>query len=120
MGGHRLEANCHFAPIAASLAETVGAGFCGYSVLAPGTHVPPHAEDGHSSATRVHVSLNIPGHCGCGLRVAGQVKVWAEGGVLAFDSTQEHEAWNLSSEHRAVLILDLGADHLHLRSWPLF
>eukprot|EP00401_Gymnodinium_catenatum_P028406 CAMPEP_0117512640 /NCGR_PEP_ID=MMETSP0784-20121206/29136_1 /TAXON_ID=39447 /ORGANISM="" /LENGTH=446 /DNA_ID=CAMNT_0005308367 /DNA_START=239 /DNA_END=1579 /DNA_ORIENTATION=+ len=118
--GHRLEGNCRLAPVAASVAEAVGAGFCGYSVLSPGTHVPPHAEDGDSSALRVHVALRIPRTGGCGLRVAGQIKVWIQGTVLAFDSTQEHEAWNLSNEDRAVLLLDIGAAQLPLGSWPLW
>lgn len=116
--GTRLEVNCELAPCAASLAERLGATFCGYSVLQPGTHVPPHAEDSSSSATRVHVPLRVPRSSGCGLCVGGQVKVWVEGTCLAFDSTQEHEAWNFADEMRVVLLLDFGAERVPISQWP--
>jgi len=116
--GECLEENCFLAPIAASLGRSVGANSCGYSVLLPGTHVPPHAEDSASSETRVHIALRIPRSSGCGLRVGHQTKVWVESNVLAFDSTQEHEAWNFSTDYRAVLILDFGAERLPTWQWP--
>eukprot|EP00928_Gymnodinium_smaydae_P091012 TRINITY_DN74715_c0_g1_i1.p1 TRINITY_DN74715_c0_g1~~TRINITY_DN74715_c0_g1_i1.p1 ORF type:complete len:527 (-),score=46.39 TRINITY_DN74715_c0_g1_i1:271-1851(-) len=116
--GERLKQNCALAPVAASLASALNATSCGYSVLSPGTHIPPHAEDGTSSATRVHVPLQVPSSCGCGLRVADQAKVWIDGELLLFDATQDHEAWNLSDEERVVLLIDFGAEHLPPWQWP--
>merc|ERR1719410_2800503 len=115
--GHRLEMNCAAAPMAASLAEALGATVCGFSVLLPGTHIEPHAEDSESSSTRVHVGLHVP-HSGCGLRVGTQVRVWQAGGVLIFNPACDHEAWNFSTEFRAVLLLDFGAQSLHPSKWP--
>lgn len=117
--GRRLEANCAAAPAAAQLAEALGAALCGYSVLLPGTHVEPHAEDAESAATRFHVGLQAP--CtNCGLRVGAQVRVWSEGAVLAFDSTCDHEVWNFSRVLRAVLLLDTGARPLEPARWPIW
>jgi len=115
--GYRLEMNCTAAPIATSLAEALGATMCGFSVLLPGTHIEPHAEDSKSASTRVHVGLHVP-HSGCGLRVGAQVRVWQAGGVLIFNSARDHEAWNFSTEIRAVLLLDFGAQPLHPSAWP--
>merc|ERR1712232_1270400 len=72
--GQPLEGNCRRAPEAAALAEAVGATLCGYSVLQPGTHIEPHAEDHGSSATRIHIPLRVPRGGLCGLRVASQVR----------------------------------------------
>jgi len=117
--GNRLEANCQRAPRAALLAESLaGATLCGYSVLLPGTHISPHAEDPSSSSTRVHVGLRVPSGGGCGLRVGQQVRVWEERVLLAFNSTQVHEAWNFSCDFRAVLLLDFGAQPLARAHWP--
>jgi len=32
---------------------------------------------------------------------------WAEGGLLLFDDSFEHEVWNLTKQPRVVLIVDL-------------
>jgi aspartyl/asparaginyl beta-hydroxylase (cupin superfamily) len=49
---------------------------------------------------------------GCGFRVGGEVREWRVGEAFAFDDTIEHEAWNESSEDRALLILDCWNPHL--------
>lgn len=115
--GYRLEMNCEAAPAAASLAEALGATMCGFSVLLPGTHIEPHAEDAGSASTRVHLGLRVP-RSGCGLRVGEQVRVWQTGGILIFNSACDHESWNFSTELRAVLLLDFGAESLHPSAWP--
>ena len=48
----------------------------------------------------------------CGFRVGGETRPWVEGEAFAFDDTIEHEAWNESSELRAVLILDVWNPHI--------
>lgn len=76
-----------------------------FSVLEPGTHIPPH----HGTVNGrliVHLPLIVPENCG-GLRVAGQTRTWKPGKCLIFDDTYEHEAWNESDETRVVLIYDI-------------
>jgi len=42
----------------------------------------------------------------CALRVGTQTRHWAEGQVMVFDDTVEHEAWNRTADTRAVLLFD--------------
>ena len=58
----------------------------------------------------VHLPLIVP--TGCGFRVGGESREWREGEAFVFDDTIEHEAWNRSSEERAVLIIDTWNPHL--------
>ncbi|HEY0011447.1 MAG TPA: aspartyl/asparaginyl beta-hydroxylase domain-containing protein [Allosphingosinicella sp.] len=75
-----------------------------FSVLQPGTRIPPHT--GTSNArTTVHLPLVVPE--GCGFRVGAETRTWREGEAWAFDDTIEHEAWNDSPHPRAILILDV-------------
>ncbi len=75
-----------------------------FSVLAPGTHIPPH--HGETNARLVaHLPLIVPE--GCMLRVGYEQRSWTVGETLIFDDTLEHEARNDSSEVRVVLIFDL-------------
>jgi aspartate beta-hydroxylase len=75
-----------------------------FSLLKPGTHIPPHV--GVSNARLVvHIPLIIPPDCA--LRVGNQTRQWQLGEALIFDDTIEHEAWNRSDELRAVLIFDI-------------
>ncbi|MEO5812009.1 MAG: aspartyl/asparaginyl beta-hydroxylase domain-containing protein [Rhodanobacter sp.] len=74
-----------------------------YSVLRPGTHILPHR--GVTNTRLVtHLPLIVPADCA--LRVGGETHVWQEGRCVTFDDTFEHEAWNHSTQTRAVLILD--------------
>lgn len=75
-----------------------------FSILAPGTRIPPHT--GVTNArTIVHLPLSVPD--GCGFRVGGDLREWEKGRCLAFDDTIEHEAWNEGTRPRAVLIFDV-------------
>jgi hypothetical protein len=56
---------------------------------------------------RVHLGLIVPTDGECALHVAGVTQHWTEGGVLAFDDTSLHEAWNRGSTSRIVLLLDV-------------
>ncbi len=74
-----------------------------FSVLEPGTHIPPH-RDGSNIYLTCHLGLIIPG--GCKIRVGGQTRGWEEGKCMIFDSSYEHEAWNTGDQPRIVLLMD--------------
>lgn len=74
-----------------------------FSVLRPGTHIPPHHGVGNYKLV-VHLPLVVPD--GCALRVGDEIRGWREGECLVFDDSFEHEAWNRSGSTRTVLILD--------------
>jgi aspartyl/asparaginyl beta-hydroxylase (cupin superfamily) len=75
-----------------------------FSLLAPGTAIPPHSG---VSNTRLlcHLPLIVP--AGCWFRVGGETRKWERGRGFVFDDTIEHEAANTSSELRVVLIFDV-------------
>lgn len=75
-----------------------------FSVLAPKATIPPH--HGESNARLVaHLPLVVPDQCV--FRVGYDQRRWAEGEVIIFDDTIEHEAANGSDEIRVVLIFDV-------------
>jgi aspartyl/asparaginyl beta-hydroxylase (cupin superfamily) len=75
-----------------------------FSLLRPGTRIPPHC--GVSNVRLVtHLPLVVPP--GCGFRVGNDVREWVEGKAWVFDDTIEHEAWNDSSQLRAILMFDI-------------
>jgi aspartate beta-hydroxylase len=82
-----------------------------FSILRPGSHIPPHTGVTNTRAI-IHLPLIVPP--GCGFRVGGETRQWVEGQAFAFDDTIEHEAWNNSDQRRAVLIIDAWNPHLAL------
>jgi aspartyl/asparaginyl beta-hydroxylase (cupin superfamily) len=109
--GRRDEAACALAPRTAAAVEALPlvdlpgrTPTIFFSLLRPGTHLPPHT--GVSNArTIIHLPLIVPP--GCAFRVGGQTREWEEGRAWAFDDTIEHEAWNRSDKVRAILIFDV-------------
>jgi aspartate beta-hydroxylase len=80
-----------------------------YSLLRPGAHIPPH--HGFLNTRLIcHLPLIVPP--GCALRVGNETRAWREGELVVFDDTIEHEAWNRSSELRAVLLFDIWRPEL--------
>jgi aspartyl/asparaginyl beta-hydroxylase (cupin superfamily) len=80
-----------------------------FSMLKPGTRIPPHC--GVSNVRLVvHLPLVVPP--GCGFRVGNDVRAWEEGKAWVFDDTIEHEAWNDSEHLRAILMFDIWHPHL--------
>jgi aspartyl/asparaginyl beta-hydroxylase (cupin superfamily)/Tfp pilus assembly protein PilF len=80
-----------------------------FSVLKPGTRIPPHT--GVSNVRLVtHLPLIVP--AGCGFRVGNDTREWEVGKAWVFDDTIEHEAWNDSDQLRVVLIFDIWHPHL--------
>jgi aspartyl/asparaginyl beta-hydroxylase (cupin superfamily) len=80
-----------------------------FSLLRPGTHIPPH--HGFLNTRLIcHLPLIVPP--GCALRVGNETRPWKEGEVVIFDDSMEHEAWNRSSELRVVLLFDIWRPEL--------
>jgi aspartyl/asparaginyl beta-hydroxylase (cupin superfamily) len=75
-----------------------------FSILEPGTRIPPHTGVTNTRLT-VHLPLIVPPNCG--FRVGSETREWVPGKAWVFDDTIEHEAWNLSDVPRAVLIFDI-------------
>ncbi|HEY5711476.1 MAG TPA: aspartyl/asparaginyl beta-hydroxylase domain-containing protein [Allosphingosinicella sp.] len=109
--GERQDENCARCPATTALLETLplldlpGKGPTAmFSILEPGTRIPPHTGSSNVRTT-VHLPLIVPE--GCGFRVGSQSRSFVEGRAWAFDDTIEHEAWNDSEAPRAILILDV-------------
>ncbi len=82
----------------------------GFTVLAPGTHIPGHR--GPYRSVRYQLGVRIPEPAGaCRLRVADSILVWEDGKAVAFDDAVDHEAWNDSEESRYVLFVQTA--------WPV-
>lgn len=75
-----------------------------FSLLKPGTKIPPHTGVTNIRAT-VHLPLIVPPDCG--FRVGPETREWQPGVAWAFDDTIEHEAWNNNGETRLILIFDI-------------
>lgn len=114
--GARNVENCRRCPRTAALLEELplvrlpgSAPEILFSVLTPGSHILPHRGDSNLRSV-VHLGLVVP--TACILKVAGEERAWQAGGLLAFDDTYEHEAWNRSDAVRAVLLMDAWNPHL--------
>lgn len=114
--GERRADNCASCPVTAAALETLPlarvrahAPEVLFSVFTPGTHLLPHR--GVTNTRSVgHLPLIVPADCA--LRVGGEQHDWAEGRVVVFDDTYEHEAWNRSDRTRVVMIFDIWNPHL--------
>lgn len=109
--GTRIDSNCNLCPqteAAVLLAPQVHirsrAPAVFFSVLQPGTHIPPHNGATNARLT-VHLPLIVPD--GCGFRVGDETREWNPGELLIFDDTIRHEAWNRGNSRRVVLIFDI-------------
>lgn len=103
--GGRLEHGCAQCPRTAAALERiprlVNAGF---SCFEAGYRLKLHR--GYDDTLyRTHLGLVIPPG-DCALRLGGETRRWQAGKTLMFDDTHPHEAWNLTGEHRFVLIVD--------------
>lgn len=114
--GQRIDAVCERAPRTAALVESLPlarirgrAPALFFSILKAGKRIPPHTGV-TNIRTIIHLPLIVPADCG--FRVGGETREWREEEAFAFDDTIEHEAWNRSSQDRAMLILDCWNPHL--------
>ena len=106
--GFRADGNCARCPRTAALLDGIpGLTTAFFSILAPGTRIPPHRGP-WGGVIRYHLGLIVPEPAeACGIDVGGEVAHWAEGGSLVFDDSYEHTAWNDSDKVRVVLFLDV-------------
>ena len=80
-----------------------------FSVLRPGTHIPPHT--GFLNTRLIcHLPLIVPP--GCHFRVGNERRQWKKGEAWVFDDSIEHEAWNSSGETRVILLVDVWRPEL--------
>lgn len=80
-----------------------------FSVLEPGTHIPPH--NGMLNSRLIcHLPLIVPS--GCRLRVGSETRTVEAGKMMIFDDSIEHEAWNDSNETRVVLLFEIWRPEL--------
>jgi tetratricopeptide (TPR) repeat protein len=80
-----------------------------FSWLRAGARITPHTGT-HNTRLVCHLPLIVPPNCR--FRVGNEVREWAEGKLLIFDDTIEHEAWNDSAEDRMLLIFDIWRPEL--------
>jgi ornithine lipid ester-linked acyl 2-hydroxylase len=113
--GIRSPQNCLRCPKTdAALRHIPGVSTAFFSILAPGKHLPAHYGP-YNGVLRFHLGLQIPAPSPiCAIRVDNEVRGWADGEVLVFDDTYEHEVWNKSDQWRIVLFVDF------LRPLPLW
>lgn len=105
--GYSIEENIGRCPatsaIVAQIPELNSAFF---SILAPGTHIPPHRGVTKGLLT-CHLGLIVPRDGDVRMRVKNRIVRWAEGETLMFDDTYDHEVWNDTSGTRVVLLIQV-------------
>lgn len=117
--GRRVEANADQCPRTMAALDRIGqprvrgmSPSAMFSLLAPGTHIPPHT--GVTNTRLVcHLPLIVPN--GCWFRVGAETRLWEAGKAFVFDDSIEHEAMNPSDALRAVLIFDVWHHGLSAR-----
>ncbi|WP_116090700.1 aspartyl/asparaginyl beta-hydroxylase domain-containing protein [Sphingomonas crusticola] len=104
--GYREEANIRRCPRTDALLRAVpGLNSAFFSVLAPGTHIPPHVGVTKAIMT-CHLGLSVPrDEARCWMRVVDHRLHWQAGRALIFDDTFEHEVANDTNETRVVLLI---------------
>lgn len=104
--GFRAEENCARCPKTMALVQKVpGLVVAFFSIMEPGTQVPPHR--GVTKAWyNCHLGLVVPTG-NVGIEIAGRPAGWREGEWLVFDETNSHRVWNATDEARVVLFLQV-------------
>lgn len=101
--GYPVEPNLGACPLTASLVERIpGLNSAFFSILAPGTHIPPHRGVTKGLIT-CQLGLVLPRDGDARMRVGDRVLRWSEGETLVFDDTVDHELWNDGASARMVL-----------------
>lgn len=80
-----------------------------FSVLKPGTHIPPHWGM-FNTRLICHLPLIVPPNCR--LRVGNETRTVEAGKMMIFDDSIEHEAWNDSGETRVILLFEIWKPEL--------
>lgn len=107
----RIEQNCARCPKTAAIMDSLPLAEAAaympevfFSVLQPDAHIIPHHGQMNIRLT-AHLGLIIPN--GCSIRAGDEIRSWAEGKILVFDDSFEHEAWNRGDSDRIVLIFEV-------------
>lgn len=80
------------------------------SIMEPDTHVPRH-RGLTKSWLNCHLPLILPTDGKrCEIAINDDLYQWREGEWLVFDETYPHEVWNMSSQPRVVLMLQVQRD----------
>lgn len=106
--GFRAAENHARCPTTSALLEKVpGLVVAFFSIMEPGSHVPPHR--GVTKAwLNCHLGMVVPEGPGrCAMDVAGKTVEWREGEWMVFDETHRHEVWNERAAPRVVLFLQV-------------
>ena len=110
-------------PVLASVLDALPGqyGHAFLSAMAPGTHITPH-HGPTNKKLRMQLPLSLPPgatpaasaggdcnavHSGTAVRVAKHTLRYSPSEPLVFDDSFEHEAWNMCSQPRLVLIADI-------------
>ncbi len=103
--GYFVQENLERCPVTTRLVEAIpGLNSAFFSILAPGTHIPPHRGVTKGLIT-CHLGLIVPRDGDVRMRVDDRIVRWAEGETLVFDDTYDHEVWNDTSGTRVVLLI---------------
>lgn len=103
--GYPIDDNLARCPrTSAAIARIPGLTSAFFSILAPGTHIPPHRGVTKGLIT-CHLALIVPNDGDVRMRVHDRVVRWSEGETLVFDDTYDHEVWNDTGGTRVVLLI---------------
>jgi aspartyl/asparaginyl beta-hydroxylase (cupin superfamily) len=79
-----------------------------FSILSPHKHIPAH-RGAFNGILRFHLGLIVPEpRERVRIRIANDIWHWSEGKSLVFDDSYNHEVWNDTDGHRAVLFVDFA------------
>ncbi len=105
--GYLIRENLDQCPVTASVMERIpGLNTAFFSILAPGTRIPPHRGVTKGLIT-CHLGLIVPPKGDVGMRVRDHTVHWSDGGIIVFDDTFDHEVWNDTDGTRVVLLLQV-------------
>lgn len=105
--GLQSEENCRRCPETARILNKIpGMKTAFFSILSPNKHIPPH-RGAYNGVLRYHLGLIVPEPIEkCRIRIDKEITHWQEGKSLIFDDSFNHEVWNETPGHRAVLFVD--------------
>lgn len=106
--GYRIDDNANLCPRTTALVESIpGLNTAFFSILAPGTRIPPHRGVSKGLIT-CHLGLVVPDDGDVRMRVGDRIVRWSEGETLVFDDSYDHEVWNDSARTRVVLLIQFA------------
>lgn len=106
--GVRSDENAARCPRTAALVEQIpGLRSAFFSILSPGTEIPPHTGVTKALIT-AHLGLDIPkDRQNCQIRIDDDWHSWEEGKTLIFDDVYEHEVRNHTNQERIILLMHI-------------